>query len=178
MTQRPWSDPQPSAAYRDDADAYDDWYRAPQRDRSRLDAEDSGRWRDEDDLPARRWGGMPGRLGVCVVIGSAALGGLVTAVTDQAPGAVLGVFLVFGAIVGSLAVRPRTGYLMIPVPSLAYLVAAFIAGLIHDRATDGSKATLAINATQWIAGGFVAMAAATGLVIVITAVRWRRKPQP
>lgn len=112
-----------------------------------------------------------------MVIGCAALGALVTALTNHEPGPVLGIFLVVGAIVAALAVRSRTGYLIIPVPALAYLVAAFIAGMIHDRASDGSTATLAINATQWIAGGFLAMAAATLLVIVITAVRWRRKPR-
>jgi hypothetical protein len=170
MTQRRWSDPD-SAAYRDDQDPYSGLYRAPRRGESRLREEP----RRRDASP--RWGTFPGRLGVCVVIGSAALGGLVTAVTGQQPGAVLGVFLVVGTVVAALAVRPRTGYLILPVPALSYLVAAMIAGLIYDRSNDASKAALAINATQWIAGGFVAMAAATLLAMVITAVRWRRKTQ-
>src|SRR5579875_177141 len=161
MTQRRWSDPESPTAYRDDADPYEDWYRVPQRGGSRLDADDAGGWEDSRDVPARRWGMMPGRLGVCVVIGSAALGALISALTNQEPGAVLGVFLIFGSVAGSLVVRPRTGYLILPGPALAYLVAAFITGLIHDRATDTSNTTLAINATQWIAGGFIAMAAAT-----------------
>ena len=45
------------------------------------------------------------------------------------------------------------------------------------QSNDGSKAAVAINATQWIADGFVAMAAATLLAMVITAIRWRRKSQ-
>jgi 4-amino-4-deoxy-L-arabinose transferase-like glycosyltransferase len=118
---------------------------------------------------------MPGRLGVCVVIGSAALGGLLTALGNQEPGAILGICIVAGTIIASLAVRPRAGYLILPVPALAYLVTAGIAGLIHDRATDTSNTAVAANAIQWIAGGFVAMSAATVVVIVITAARWRRK---
>jgi hypothetical protein len=169
MTQRRWGDPDSPAAYRDEQDPYADLYRAPRREQSRVREEP----RRRDASP--RWGNFPGRLGVCVVIGSAALGGLVTAVTGQQPGAVLGAFLVIGTLVAALAVRPRTGYLIIPVPALSYLVAAMIAGLIYDRSNDGSKAALAINASQWIAGGFVAMAAATLLAIVIAAARWRRK---
>jgi hypothetical protein len=112
-----------------------------------------------------------------VVIGSAALGALLTAVAGQQPGAVLGVFVVVGTLIAGLAVRRRTGYLIIPVPALSYLVAAMIAGLIYDRSNDASRAALAIDATQWIAGGFVAMAIATLLAIVIFAVRWRRRSE-
>jgi hypothetical protein len=118
---------------------------------------------------------LPGTFGVCLVIGGAALGGLLTVLSHQEPGAVLGVFLVTGTIFGALAVRPRGGYVLIPAPALSYLVAGTIAGMIHDRANDTSHAALAINATQWIADGFVAMAASTLIAIVITAARWRRK---
>jgi Domain of unknown function (DUF6542) len=123
---------------------------------------------------ARRWGQLPGRFGVLVIIGSAAIGALLTAVTGHAPGIALGVCLVAGTVAGALAVRPRTGYLILPVPAIAYLVAALIAGLIYNRSNDGSGTFLAVNGTQWIASGFIAMAVATGLAIVITAVRWRR----
>jgi hypothetical protein len=87
---------------------------------------------------------------------------------------VLGVCLVAGTVAGALAVRPRTGYLILPVPAIAYLIAALIAGLIYNRSNDGSSTFLAVNGTQWIASGFIAMAVATGLAIVITAIRWRR----
>ena len=123
---------------------------------------------------ARRWGRLPGRFGVLVIIGSAAIGALLTAVTGHAPGIALGVCLVAGTVAGALAIRPRTGYLILPVPAIAYLVAALIAGLIYNRSNDGSGTFLAVNGTQWIASGFIAMAVATGLAIVITAVRWRR----
>jgi hypothetical protein len=106
------------------------------------------------------------------VIGSAALGALVTVLTRSQPGSVLGVFLVAGTVAAALAVQPRSGYLIIPVPALAYVVAAAMAGLIRDRATDTSGAALAVSAAQWIASGFLAMIAATVLAIAVTAARW------
>jgi hypothetical protein len=172
MSQQRWGDPESPTAYRDADDPYEDWYRLPQRDTRRVEATPSAERPASRDIPARRWGAMPGRFGVCVVIGSAALGALITAVTNQEPGAVLGFFLILGTLIAAVAVRPRSGYLIIPVPALAYLVAALIAGLIHDRATDGSRTTLVINGVQWIAGGFLAMAAATLLVILIATIRW------
>ena len=128
----------------------------------------------------RLLGGLPGSAGVCVVIGAAALGALVTGVTGKEPGFLLGVFLVTGTVAASLAVLPRAAYLIIPAPALAYVAAAVIAGLIHDRAADTSRTALALSATQWIASGFVAMTAATGAAFVIAVARWlwsRRRPR-
>ena len=128
----------------------------------------------------RLLGGLPGGAGVCVVIGAAALGALVTAVTGKEPGLLLGVFLVTGTVAASLAVLPRAAYLIIPAPALAYVAAAVIAGVIHDRSADTSRTALALSATQWIASGFVAMTAATGAAFVIAVARWlwsRRRPR-
>lgn len=114
------------------------------------------------------------------MIGAAALGALVTGVTGKEPGFLLGVFLVTGTVAASLTVMARAAYLIIPAPALAYVAAAVIAGLIHDRAADTSRTALALSATQWIASGFVAMTAATGTAIVIAVARWlwsRRRPR-
>jgi hypothetical protein len=177
MTQPRGSDPTYRTAYRDSSDPYEDWYRTPQRAEPRQEAEASPGRPVSRDLPARRWGMMPGRFGVCVVVGSAALGGVATVVAKQDPGALLGICLIVGAVIASLAVRSRAGYLILPVPALAYLVAAFIAGMIHDHATDTNSTAYATSALQWVASGFVAMSAATVIVIVVTAARWRRKPR-
>jgi hypothetical protein len=140
-------------------------------------------YRDEADQYSRRsqrqsppgrgqWGGLSGRLAVSLVFGAAAIGMLVTVLTRREPGDLLGAFLVAGTLIAGLAVHPRITYLVIPVPALAYLVAGSIAGLIHDRAADTSRAALAVSAVQWIAHGFLAMTAATMLAAAITAVRW------
>lgn len=122
--------------------------------------------------PERWWGSRPGRLGIVLIIGGALAGLLVTVVTGSEPGVVLGIFLLAGTAAGALVVHPRAAYLIIPVPALAYLAAAILAGLIHDHAADTSHTALAISAAQWIAGGFFAMTAATLLAIAVATVRW------
>jgi hypothetical protein len=119
-----------------------------------------------------RWGSLQGGLGVCLIVGSTAIGAIVTMATRSAPGFMLGVFLVIGTVAAGLAVRPTAGRLILPVPVLSYLVAALITGVIYNRSGDSSKAALAIGAAQWMANGFLAMASATVLAIGLIAVRW------
>ena len=119
-----------------------------------------------------RWGTLQGGLGVCIIVASAAVGAIVTMVARSAPGFLLGLFVVAGTVAASLAVRPRAGRMIFPVPVLSYLVAALISGVVFDRSADSSKTALAIGAAQWIADGFFAMALATVLAVVIIAARW------
>ena len=103
-------------------------------------------------------------------------------VTRSAPGFLLGLFVVAGTVAAALAVRPRTGWMIFPVPVLSYLVAALTSGVVFDRSADSSKTALAVAAAQWIADGFFAMALATVLAVAIIAVRWflwrRGRPTP
>ena len=109
---------------------------------------------------------------MCLIVGSTAIGVIATMATRRAPGSMLGAFVVIGTVVAALAVRPRAGRLIFPVPVLAYLVGALIAGIIYNRSDDASKTADAIGAAQWIANGFFAMAIATAAAIVLIAVRW------
>jgi hypothetical protein len=109
-----------------------------------------------------------------IVAGAAVLGALLTIVTGSDPGFLLGLMVVVGTVGASFAVSARRAYLIIPAPALAYLVAAMLAGLIHDRAADSSRTLLAINAGRWIASGFLAMTAATALAVAIAVVRYLR----
>jgi Ni,Fe-hydrogenase III small subunit len=118
-----------------------------------------------------RWGELPWPRGVVLVGSGAAAGALITTLTGSEPGLVLGLLIVVGTIAAALAVQPRAAYRIIPAPAIAYTAAAVLAGLIHDRSADTSRTALAISAAQWIAGGFLAMIAATILAIVITSVR-------
>jgi hypothetical protein len=145
------------------------------RGRARMRAAAARRQQPQPGRTPQLWGSRPGRLGVFVVIGCAALGLLVTVLARADPGTLLGASVVAGTAAATLAVRPRSVYVIIPVPALAYVVAATIAGLIHDRANDGSLTGLAVHAAQWIAAGFLAMSVATLLAIVATAVRWPRR---
>ena len=119
-----------------------------------------------------QFGSLQGGLGVCLIVASTAIGAIATMATGRAPGFMLGVFVVIGTVVAALAVRPRAGRLIFPVPVLAYLVAALIAGIIYNRSADASKTAVAIGAAQWIANGFFPMAVATAAAIVLIVVRW------
>jgi hypothetical protein len=125
------------------------------------------------DPAARRWwGSLQGGLGVSLIAAAATVGAIATMVTRNAPGFTLGVSVVVGTVAAALAVRPRAGRMILPAPVLSYLVAALVTGVIYNRSADSSKAALAIGAAQWIASGFVAMATATALAIVLITIRW------
>ena len=119
-----------------------------------------------------RFGSLQGGLGVCLIVGSTAIGVIATMATGRAPGLMLGVFVVIGTVAAALAVRPPAGRLIFPVPVLAYVVGALIAGIIYNRSADASKTAVAIGAAQWIANGFFPMAVATVAAIVLIVVRW------
>jgi hypothetical protein len=118
------------------------------------------------------WGSLTGRGGVCIVVGGAALGALITVLAGTGPGPVLGVSLVAATLAAALAIQPGAVYRIIPVPALAYLVMASVAGLAGDRAAGTSHTALAVSAAQWIASGFLPMTVATLLAIAVTAIRW------
>jgi hypothetical protein len=119
-----------------------------------------------------RWGSLTGRDGVCILLGGATLGALITVLAGVSPGPVLGASLVAATLAAALAMQPRSVYRIIPVPALAYVVTATVAGLIGDRAASTSHTALAVSAAQWIASGFLPMTAATLLAIAVAAIRW------
>jgi hypothetical protein len=101
------------------------------------------------------------------VTAGAAVGAFATIVTASEPGALLGVVLTTGALAGALTVQPKSAYRLVPVPALAGVVAVLLAGLVRDRAVDTSRTEVAISALQWMSGGFVAMAVATAVTLVV-----------
>jgi hypothetical protein len=127
-----------------------------------------------------RWGALQGGLGVCIIVASAVIGAVATMATRSAPGGLLGVLVVAGTVAAALAVRPRAGRMILPVPVLSYLVAALISGFVFNRSAGSSRTALAIAAAQWIANGFFAMVLGTVLAIAITTARWYlwRRAQP
>ncbi len=135
--------------------------------------------------PARglgQWSAMQGGLAVCIVVASAAVGAIATMVARSEPGFLLGLMVVAGTAAAALVVRPREGWMILPVPVLSYLVAALLSGVVVDRAADSSRTQLAVAAAQWAAGGFFAMVLATVLAAAIISARWylwrRARPAP
>jgi hypothetical protein len=128
-----------------------------------------------------RWGSLPARRGIVVMVSAVSIGVIGTLVAGGAPGAVLGVLLIAGSLAAAFGVHFRQGYLLIPVPALAYAVGATVTGMFHDRGADISHTALAVSAAQWFAGGFLWMTVATLGVVAIAAVRWlarRGEPGP
>jgi hypothetical protein len=119
---------------------------------------------------SHRWGSAGGGAGVGIVVASAALGAAATIAMRAQPGRVLGACIVGGTVLAALAVRPRSGRLIFPVPVLSYLIAALIAGIAYNRSS--SKTELVIGGAQWVANGFFAMTVATVLAIVLITARW------
>jgi hypothetical protein len=111
-----------------------------------------------------------------MVVGGAAAGGLLSAATGRQPGLLLGLFLVASTACAVLGVRPRAVYLIIPVPTLAYIGTAVLTGMISDRAAGTSAAEFVIGAFQWVASGFAAMILSSVIAIITAVVRWPRPP--
>ena len=132
-------------------------------------------WKPERPAGSRRrgrWGSLQGGIGVCLIVAGTAIGAIATMVTASAPGFLLGALVVIGTVAAALAVRPGAGRMIFPVPVLCYLVAALLTGVIYNHSADSSKTALAIGAAQWVASGFLAMATATILAVVLVTIRW------
>jgi hypothetical protein len=131
-----------------------------------------GRRRSSAAGPSWRWGELSGGRGTLIVLAAAVLGTGVTVAMHHDPGYLLGGAVIAGTFVAALAVRREAVYQLIPVPALAYLVGALTAGLMQERSAAPSGTGLAVSATQWVAGGFLTMAAATAVAAAITVIRW------
>jgi hypothetical protein len=118
-------------------------------------------------------GGVSGVYGIAIVIAAAGVGALLTVLTGDQPGTVLGACLIVGTLAACSVIRPDAAHLIIPVPALAYLVAATVVGITSIPASDMSKTALAINELQWIAHGFLVMVIATAAAIAIAVIRRR-----
>ncbi len=112
------------------------------------------------------------------MIAAAGVGALLTALTGGQPGTPLGVCLIVGTLAACSAVRADAVHVVIPVPPLAYLAAAVVAGIGTIPASDMSRASLAVSALQWIAHGFLVMVIATVTAIAITVARRRALSRP
>jgi hypothetical protein len=118
-----------------------------------------------------RLGALPGWAGILAIAGSALVGAIASIVTGKAPGPLLGVVLIAGTFAGTIVVRPRAVYQLIPVPAMAYVAGAIMAGYVHDKSKILDRTGLAAHAGTWVASGFWAMSIATLVAIAVTGVR-------
>ena len=124
-----------------------------------------------------RWGALPVRSGIILVVGATAFGMIITIVAGGQPGFVLGFFLVAGTAAAALAVRPRAVYRIIPVPPLAYVAASLVTVPLSGSGAS-SRTALALGVVQALASGFLAIIVATVIAIAVTVVRGRHGGPP
>jgi hypothetical protein len=170
----PMSGPRPAGAGNRRSDPVDRGAgRRPEPGRAPLAGRDRPEGGEPEARPARtwRWGRMSGLQGSGILVVAAALGALVTVATKHDPGPLLGGFVVAGTVAAGFAVRPRSAYVLIPLPVLCYLIFGLAAGLGREE-LNSSTSGLTVDAAQWIANGFLAMAGATVVAVLITLGRW------
>ena len=123
--------------------------------------------------PALRWiGSLPVKGAVLVFAGAVLAGTILTIVMGQEPGFLLGLGLVLGSVAATAAVRRGGAHKFIPLPALAYLVAATLAGMAHDSTNLTTSRQFLLDFLTWIGGSFVAVTASTILVVLIALTRW------
>jgi hypothetical protein len=152
----------------------------PRRNRSE---QERGVYVDQmrDDPPARRRDVPPpsGRPGptltgvgaVLLLAGIAAVAGLLDVLAGSALRLIFAAGLVLGTLVASLLVVRRDLLTVVFAPPLVFVAASAVAVLLGRGETGGGLVDLA---TSWLVYGFPAMAAATGVAVVVWLVRRAR----
>jgi hypothetical protein len=115
---------------------------------------------------------MSTRAALLALVAGTLIGIVATLVAGSEPGFLLSLFIIVGAVIATLGVRPGAVYLLFPLPAFAFFAGAVITGKIHDSSLSSSTAGLAAGFTQWIAGIFLPMCAATIGVLLIGGARW------
>jgi hypothetical protein len=120
-----------------------------------------------------RWiGALSTRNALLALVAGTLIGIIGTLVAGSEPGLLLSLFIIVGALVATLGVRPGAVYLFFPLPAFAFFAGALITGKIHDSSLASSTAGELAGFTQWVAGIFLPMCAATIMVLVIGGARW------
>ncbi|MGD0553981.1 MAG: DUF6542 domain-containing protein [Streptosporangiaceae bacterium] len=109
---------------------------------------------------------------VLIVVAATLVGIIGTVVTKHDPGVLLGIAVIAGAVIAAIGVRYSSAYLLVPAPTLAYVLGAMASGYVHDRSVDTSHTELALHAAEWVGAGFLWMSAGTIAALVIAIGRW------
>jgi hypothetical protein len=79
--------------------------------------------------------------------------------------------LVAGAVLAAMLVRTTDLFAVVVSPPLVYLTVSALATIPHADGAFSSKTRLSALLANWLVYGFPEMAAATGLAVVIAAIR-------
>ena len=126
-----------------------------------------------EPAPAARSGPtLTGPGAVLVLVGIAAVAGVVDVVAGDSLRLVFSGGLVLGAVVAALLVSRRDLLTVVFAPPLVYLAASLVAVLLGRGEGGGDLIDVA---TSWLVYGFPAMAAATAAADLVAALRAARR---
>lgn len=126
--------------------------------------------RGQRDDPSRsgREGALTGTGAVLLLAGVSAVAGLLDVLAGSALRLIFAAGLVLGTLLASLLVVRRDLLTVVFAPPLVFVAASAVAVLLGRGKTGGGLIDLA---TSWLVYGFPAMAAATGVAVVIWLIR-------
>jgi hypothetical protein len=121
--------------------------------------------------PARRGPGLPGGAAVLLLAGVAGVAGVIDVVAGDSLRLVFAAGLVLGTLAAAVLIRRRDLPTVVFAPPLVYLAGSALAVLLGRGEQGGG---LLDAAAGWLVYGFPAMAAATGVALVVAGVRSSR----
>jgi hypothetical protein len=114
--------------------------------------------------------GLPGWGALLVLIGIAALGGLIDMLRGTHVRGAFNIAIVVAALVAILVVRRSSLFTVVVAPPIVYTAATL--GTVYIRSGGlKDKKILFDSAASWLVYGFPAIAAATATVLIVAGVR-------
>jgi hypothetical protein len=134
---------------------------------------DQRRYQQAPPTPPPPAGGpsLTGAGAVLVLVGIAAVAGVIDVFAGDSLRLVFAIGLVAGALVAALLVRRRDALTVVFAPPLVFLAASLVAMLLGRGGSGGGIIDLAAS---WLVYGFPAMAVATAVAGLIALVRRSR----
>ncbi len=114
--------------------------------------------------------GLPGWAALLVLIGIAAVGGLIDMISGTHVRGGVNIGIVVASIVAILVVRRSGMFPVVVAPPIVYSVASGLMLYISSNGLDDRK-VLIDSAANWLVYGFPAVAAATAAVLIIAGIR-------
>jgi hypothetical protein len=114
--------------------------------------------------------GLPGWGALLVLVGIAALGGLIDMLRGTHVRGAFNIAIVVAALVAILVVRKSSLFTVVVAPPIVYTAATL--GTVYIRSGGlKDKKILFDSAASWLVYGFPAIAAATATVLIVAGVR-------
>jgi hypothetical protein len=119
---------------------------------------------------AARQRGLPGWVGLLVLVGIMVIGILIDAAGGHQLGTGFNIGIIAGSIIAVLVVRRSGMFPVVVAPPIVYSLGAGISLYVRSSGLH-DRGVLVDAATNWLVYGFPAIAAATASVLIIAGIR-------